>query len=202
MDLIATITVELQEKLSPKRYQHSLGVAKTAESLAKHYGADAQKAYLAGLVHDYAKEIPTEETLLLLREKYAFFPDAMALRRPRLLHAPLGACMVQHRFGIYDPEVLDAIRYHTTGKANMSLLAKIIYIADFIEPNRSYPDVEKLREMAYEDIDKAILFAIDYTIRTLMDQQMVIHPDTMHCRNDVVVTLEEKLAKQEKKDEN
>lgn len=187
-----TITDELQERLSSKRYQHSLGVAEEAVRLAKHYGADEEKAYLAGLVHDCAKEIPGEKTVTLLREKYGVTPDAIALRTPKILHGALGACIAQSEFHIDDPEILDAIRYHTTGKANMSLLSKIIYIADYIEPGRNYPDVDKLRKMTYEDIDRAMLFGIDFTIGKLIETGIVIHPDTLHCRNDLLIALEEK----------
>ena len=194
---IETIKEELQSQLSQKRYRHSLGVADEAVRLALHYGADDKKAYLAGLVHDCAKEIPVEKAIALLREKYGMLPDCVALKSPNVLHGPLGAYMAQSLFQIYDPEILDAVRYHTTGKANMSLLSKIIYIADYIEPGRSYPDVEKLRELTYEDIDRAILFGIDFTIGNLVNRGVVIHPDTVHCRNDILIALDRKNKSEE-----
>lgn len=181
----------LSQSLSEKRYRHSLGVAEEAVRLAEHYGEDPQRAYLAGLVHDCAKEIGGEEAIRLLKEDFGITPDAMSVQMPRLLHGVLGACMAQSRFGIYDAEILDAIRYHTTGKANMGLLAKIIYIADYIEPGRTYRDVDLLREITYRDIDEAILFGIDFTIRDLVDKGRTIHPDTVHCRNDLLVGREE-----------
>lgn len=185
-----SIKAELEMRLSPKRYRHSLGVAEEAHRLAEHYGADRDKAYLAGLVHDCAKEVPPREAVNLLRNRYAALPDAVMVQMPGLLHGPLGACTAQSDFGIYDPEILDAIRYHTTGKANMSLFAKIIYIADYIEPNRDYPDVEVLRKLTYEDLDGAILYGIDYTIGKLVKDGKVIHPDTVHCRNDLLIGQE------------
>lgn len=181
----------LSQSLSEKRYRHSLGVAEEAVRLAEHYGEDPQRAYLAGLVHDCAKEIGGEEAIRLLKEDFGITPDAMSVQMPRLLHGVLGACMAQSRFGIYDAEILDAIRYHTTGKANMGLFAKIIYIADYIEPGRTYRDVDLLREITYRDIDEAILFGIDFTIRDLVDKGRTIHPDTVHCRNDLLVGREE-----------
>ncbi len=176
--------------LSERRYHHSLGVAETAVKLAKHYGANEEKAFLAGLVHDCAKEIPAEEAICLLQETYRITPDAMSLQMPRLLHGVLGSCIAQSRFGIYDPEVLDAIRYHTTGKAKMSLLSKIIYIADYIEPNRAYRDVDDLRELTFQNLEKAMLFAVDFTIRDLVDKGRTIHPDTLHLRNDLLLQME------------
>ncbi|MEE1013006.1 MAG: bis(5'-nucleosyl)-tetraphosphatase (symmetrical) YqeK [Clostridia bacterium] len=192
-----SIKSELQERLSPKRYRHSLGVAEEARHLAERYGVDRDKAYLAGLVHDCAKEVPPLEATNLLRSRYSALPDAVMVQMPGLLHGPLGACIAQSDFGIYDPEILDAIRYHTTGKANMSLFAKIIYIADYIEPNRDYPDVDVLRKLTYEDIDRAILYGIDYTIGKLLQDGKVIHPDTVHCRNDLLIWQEKKRETRE-----
>jgi len=189
---IAEMKERLGERLSEKRYLHSLGVAEEAERLAKRYGADTEKAYLAGLVHDCAKEIPEEETLSLLRDVYHIEPDFAAKAAPWLLHGTLGACVAKEEFGIEDEEILDAIRYHTTGKAGMSLLSKLIFIADFIEPGRSYPDVEMLRAMTYENLEEAMLFGIDYTIGLLVKKRMILHPDTVCCRNDLLVEIRTK----------
>ena len=184
----------LQGMLSPKRYQHPLGVSEEAVRLARHYGADEEKAYLAGLVHDCGKEVEPKEAAGILKERYGITADAMSLQMPRLLHGPLGACMAQSEFDIYDPEVLDAIRYHTTGKANMSLLSKIIYIADYIEPGRDFEGVDELRELTYRDMDAAIIQGIDFTICDLIEQGKTIHPDTVHCRNDLLVRREQKTS--------
>ncbi len=184
----AEIKERLQTRLSEKRFTHSLGVAQEAERLARHYGADAEKAYLAGLVHDCAKELSGEETLKRLAD-FDIVPDAAAEAAPWLLHGALGACVARDEFGIEDEEVLDAVRYHTTGKAGMALLSKIIFIADFIEPGRTYPDVEMLRGMTYENLERAMLFGIDYTIELLVKKKMILHPDTVHCRNDLMIEL-------------
>lgn len=180
----------LMQTLSERRYQHSLGVAEMAEKLAAKYGADKEKAFLAGLIHDCAKEIPPEEAVTMLRESFHITPDAMSLQAPRLLHGVLGACIAQSRFGIYEPEILDAVRYHTTGKAKMNLLSKIIYIADYIEPNRAYRDVEYLRDLTFQNLEEAMLFAVDFTVRDLVEKGKTIHPDTIHLRNDLLVQKE------------
>ena len=188
-DMMDTVKIKnyLQGVLSPKRYRHSIGVAEEAVRLAKHYSADTEKAYIAGLVHDCAKEIDAEKSICLLKERYKIIPDAISLQMPRLLHGVLGACVAQSEFDIYDPEILDAVRYHTTGKANMSLLSRIIYIADYIEPGREFDGVDELRETAYRDIDGAIIFGIDFTICDLIKHGRIVHPDTVHCRNDLLV---------------
>ncbi len=184
----------LEQNLSERRYRHSIGVMEEAIKLAEHYGADVEKAKIAGLTHDCAKEIGVDDSIRILKDDYGITPDAMSLQMPRLLHGALGSCIVQSRFGIYDTEILDAIRYHTTGKADMSLLSKIIYIADYIEPNRNYEDVDILRGLAYKDIDSAIIFGIDFTIQDLIEKGKTIHPDTLHCRNDIIVRRSKKEA--------
>ena len=176
----------LKNNLSEKRYVHSLGVADEAVCLAKLYNADVNKAYIAGLVHDCAKEINASDSIDLLKEKYKIIPDDDLTAVPRLLHGLLGACMAADKFQIDDMDILDAIRYHTTGKANMGLLTKIIYIADYIEPGRTYPDVDKLRKITYNDIDEGILFSLDYTICDLVKKGIPIHPDTVFCRNFIL----------------
>lgn len=173
----------LEETLSKKRFNHSLGVAEEAVKLAEHYGADKLKAYIAGLVHDCAKEIKNDEAKRLLKEKYSVSVDMVTMHTHKLLHGPLGACMIQDLFGINDLEIIDAVKYHTTGKAAMSLLTKIIYIADYIEPNRDFDGVDDLRKLSYEDINDAVMLGIDWTFAELMDKNSMFHPDTVHARN-------------------
>ncbi len=184
---VRKIQQQIQSMLSEKRYLHSLGVAEEAQRLAQHYGATEEKAYLAGLLHDCAKEIPAEQALTML-EKYGIAVDEIIKRTPRLLHGPLGACLSQAQFEVTDPEVLDAVRFHTTGKANMNLLTKIIYIADYIEPNRRFEGVEELRVLAYDSIERAIVVGIDYTIGDLIQSGLAIHPDTVHARNYLLLS--------------
>lgn len=180
---IESIKNYLENNLSKKRYTHSLGVADEAVKLAEHYGADADKAYIAGLVHDCAKEVENSKAKSLLSDRYGLELDPVAMRTHKLLHGPLGTCIAQSEFGICDADILDAIRYHTTAKADMSILTKIIYIADYIEPNRDFDGVGELRELAYKDIDEAILIGIDYTLGELLEGGNMFHPDTVHARN-------------------
>lgn len=181
------IKIELGKILSETRYRHSLGVADEAEKLARRYGIDQQKAYLAGLVHDCAKEYPPEDMEKILKKEYGISVDSMSKLMPKILHGPLGACEAQRKFDIYDPEILDAIKCHTTGKGNMSMLAKIVYVADYIEPNRVFDGVSKLRKLAYEDINEAIILGIDQTIEDLIKRGLIIHPYTINARNDLII---------------
>lgn len=177
----------LENALSEKRFKHSLGVAEEAERLADKYGADKKKAYLAGLVHDVAKEIDTDSARNMLKDRFGIRVDPVTYNVPKLLHAPLGACLAQTEFGIFDAEILDAVKYHTTAKADMSLLTKIIYMADYIEPNRDFEGVEELREQAYQDLDEAIITGLDYTISELLSDGKMFHPDTVHARNYLIL---------------
>lgn len=177
----------LENALSEKRFKHSLGVAEEAERLADKYGADKKKAYLAGLVHDVAKEIDTDSARNMLKDRFGIRVDPVTYNVPKLLHAPLGACLAQTEFGIFDAEILDAVKYHTTAKADMSLLTKIIYMADYIEPNRDFNGVEELRKQAYQDLDEAIITGLDYTISELLSDGKMFHPDTVHARNYLIL---------------
>ena len=177
----------LENALSEKRFKHSLGVAEEAERLADKYGADKKKAYLAGLVHDVAKEIDTDSARNMLKDRFGIRVDPVTYNVPKLLHAPLGACLAQTEFGIFDAEILDAVKYHTTAKADMSLLTKIIYMADYIEPNRDFEGVEELRKQTYQDLDEAIITGLDYTISELLSDGKMFHPDTVHARNYLIL---------------
>lgn len=180
---IDAIKEYLKKNLSEKRYKHSLGVADEAVSLAERYGGEKLKAYIAGLVHDVAKEIANDAAKKLLKEKYGVSLDPVEENTHKLLHGPLGACMIQDIFDIDDIEIIDAVRYHTTGKANMGILTKVLYIADYIEPNRTFEGVEELRRLSYEDIDKAIMVGVNWTFEELIEKESMFHPDTVHARN-------------------
>ncbi len=186
---ISEIKTYLKSNLSERRYLHSFGVAEEAEKLANTYGADAEKAYIAGLVHDCAKEFSADKMLSLF-EKYGGQADEIMKAMPNLLHGPLGAYFAKDVFKIEGADIFDAIYYHTTGKADMPLLTKIVYIADYIEPNRTYDGVEELKELAYRDIDKAIVFGIDFTIQSLINRKLPIHLDTVSARNFLISSQE------------
>lgn len=173
---------KLKRTLSEKRYKHSLGVCDEAVKLAQKYGADKDKAYLAGLLHDCAKGYDINEQIELCL-KYRVIPDEITLKCTPVLHAPLGAAIAKAEYGVKDKEVLEAIRCHTVAKANMSLLDKIIYIADMIEPMRDFLGVEELRKAAYEDINKAFIMGLKQSIVFNAEKNKIIHPDTISAWN-------------------
>ncbi len=146
----------LSEQLKPKRVQHILGVEKMAEKLAVHYDADVTKCRTAALYHDIAKSLSLEKSLEIL-EKYHKNADEIESESTNLLHSKVGALQALHEYGIIDEEVLDAISFHTTGRENMSLVEKIIFVADAIEENRSYDHVDELREEAFVNLDHTLL---------------------------------------------
>lgn len=141
------ITQQVKSMLSPERFKHSLGVMETAAKLAAHYGADTQKARIAGILHDCAKNIPKNQALSICEQEGVVLKD-ICYAEKGLIHSYLGAHLAKTRFGINDIEILDAIYYHTTGHKNMTLLTKIIYLADMIEPGRTIAGTEPLRVQA------------------------------------------------------
>ncbi|MBZ4645108.1 MAG: hypothetical protein PWR27_1452 [Petroclostridium sp.] len=177
---------KLKGMLTPGRFRHSIGVRDTAIELAKLYGCDAEKARIAGLLHDCAKDIKKQQ-ILQLCDKFDIVLDNISKAEMQLIHGPLGAKIAQHQFGIVDEEILEAVHYHTVAKAEMTTLCKIIYLADFIEPNRDFPGVDKLRRIAYKDLNQAILMAIDNTIRFVLSLGKLIHPNTIDARNYILL---------------
>lgn len=147
------IEEKLKHKLSIGRFEHTLGVSYTAAALAMRYACDLDKAQLAGLLHDCAKQYDNE-TLIKKCEKFKLPITETERKNPSLLHAKLGAYMAEVKYDVTDPEVLSAIRFHTTGKPEMTLLEKIVYIADYIEPGRcKAPNLEKIRKLAFVDLN-------------------------------------------------
>ncbi|SEQ42764.1 putative HD superfamily hydrolase of NAD metabolism [Lachnospiraceae bacterium NE2001] len=161
------IVKKLETKLNPKRFVHTIGVEYTAANLAFVHGADVEKARLAGLLHDCAKYIPTDEKLKRAK-KYGIKPSKFEKANPDLIHGKLGAYMAKDKYGVDDPEILSAITYHTTGHPDMSLLDKIIFVADYIEPNRKLiRDLPEIRREAYLDLDKCIVHILKNTLEYL-----------------------------------
>ena len=164
---IVNIKRKVKRELDRERYQHTLGVAYTASCLAMRYGADIEDAYIAGLLHDCAKCIPNDDKLEICR-KYGIKVTDCEKENPSLLHAKVGAFLAEKRYGVRDKDILSAIRSHTTGMPGMTLLQKIIFIADYIEPNRNEaPDLPQVREQAFIDIDKTICIILYDTLRYL-----------------------------------
>lgn len=185
---INTIKQRVRSVLSEKRFRHTLGVADEAERLAVRWGASPESAYLAGLIHDMAKEIPYDDALRML-ESFGFKADDDLRRCPALLHGPLAACLAQREFGISDTDILSAVRYHTTGRAGMTVLEKIIYLADFIEPNRCFDGVDEVRQLAYENLDRAVLAESDMVIVFTVERGSFLHRGTVDTRNDLLASV-------------
>ena len=179
---IEDVKNDLKEILSEKRYNHSVGTMNMAKILAKQYGLDEEKAEFTGLIHDIAKEMSKEEIDEYIK-KYNIEIDEIEKRQLGLIHAKLGAYVAKEKYEMADEEVQNAIKYHTTGNKDMDTFAKIIYVADKIEENRTYDGVEELRKMAMEDLDSAILFIVDFVIQKSIKNKGLIHPNTVELRN-------------------
>ena len=164
----------LKGKLNDKRFVHSVGVEYTAATLAFVHGADVEKARIAGLLHDCAKCLPAEEKLRKAK-KHGLPINRSEKLNPDLLHGKLGAYYAKRKYDVKDEEILSAITYHTTGHPDMTLLEKIIFVADYIEPNRKMvKDMEEIRKEAYEDIDKCIIHSLKNTLDYLNSKQYVV----------------------------
>lgn len=172
---------EVQMHMSERRFQHVLGVEEVAIALAAKYGASEEKASIAALTHDYAKERPDEEfEMIIKRDGY----DQELLNYGNAIwHGLVGASMVQRELGIVDEEILEAIRLHTTGAAKMSLLDKIIYVADYIEPRRNFPNVQEVRKIALTDLDAAVAYETKHTLLHLIEGEQKIYPKTIETYN-------------------
>lgn len=178
----------MKKKLSEELYRHSAGVAEMAVSLAERFGADQRKAYLAGIVHDYGKRYPKSELRKKAKELNLQL-DRITLLEPRLLHAPVGAALLPLELGIEDGEILQAVAFHTTGHSDMSLMDKVIYLADCIEDGRFYRGVDRIRELAREDLDRALLAAVERTICSILERGMLLHPQSVSLRNNLLEKL-------------
>ncbi|KUP07261.1 phosphohydrolase [Bacillus coahuilensis m2-6] len=177
----------VKEQLTEKRYIHTLGVMETSILLASHYGVDEKQAELAAIFHDYAKFRPLEEMKEIIQDQ---LEDKKLLKyNQELWHAPVGAYLVEKEVGIHDSTVLDAIRYHTSGRKNMTPLEKVIYVADYIEPNRNFPGVEDARAMAYDGLDKVLLVSLKNTMQFLLNKNQLIYPDTLKAYNSIIKSI-------------
>ncbi|MCW3489240.1 bis(5'-nucleosyl)-tetraphosphatase (symmetrical) YqeK [Dethiobacter alkaliphilus] len=175
---------QIKESLSPELYQHSVGVAEMAVILAKQLGYDEKKAYLAGLLHDCARDW-TERDLLRYSEKNGIEADKFSQKYPVLLHAAVGAAYVQE-WGVDDNEILAAIRNHTLGYPGMSLLEQITYVADKIEQGRTYPGVEELRRTVHADFYQGLLAVAEQSISYILHKRQPLHPATISFWNWLV----------------
>lgn len=189
MDTRISKFYELAEKtLSERRFIHSKNVAYSAALLAKKYGEDPLKAETAGILHDITKEFNPEKQLQIIRTGGIILDDILE-KTPKLYHAVSGMVYARDTLGITDEGILNAIRTHTTGAANMPLLSKIIFIADFISEERDYPDVDIMRRESEKSLEDGMRYALKYVISDLLQKGRTVHPDALSAYNEVVLEL-------------
>lgn len=174
----------IKSKLSPYRFNHSVEVAKSAVYLAEKYGGDSEKMYVAGLLHDVLKEADRDETFYYV-DKYVIPLTVLEEVTPKLWHAIVGAEFIKNELGIDDDEIITAVRYHTTGRKNMTLGEKILFIADFISADRDYNGADEMRERAEKSLECAMDMGLSFTIADLVEQGRPVHPDTVDAYNDI-----------------
>ncbi|MBQ8503622.1 MAG: nicotinate (nicotinamide) nucleotide adenylyltransferase [Clostridia bacterium] len=189
-DKYADLKKILKERLIETRYIHSLNVADSASQLAKKYGADSEKAYFAGLVHDIMKNASDKEQLQIM-EKGGIILSRTEKENKKLWHAMAGECYLRLEMGISDEDILNAVRYHTTGRAGMSLLEKVVYIADYISVERDYEDVDIMRDLSLnKGLDEAALYALKFSFKSLSKKEKLIHTDSVEYYNELIMEKE------------
>ena len=189
MNRDAEYTEILRGRLTERRFIHSLNVADSSRELAEIYGYDPDKAYTAGLIHDCCKDEPAGLQLSYMLGNGAQLTEC-EINTAKLYHSICGSIYIQKEFGIDDVEIINAVRYHTTGRKNMSLLEKIVFIADFISAERDYNGVEVMREKAARSLDEAIVEGLSFTIKDLIDAGRIVHTDTLDAYNDAIANVE------------
>lgn len=174
----------LKESLPLKRYKHSVAVYETALEFASVHGLDMEKVGISALLHDCGREVPGRESLAMAA-KLGIEVDETEKNQPILLHAKLGVYYAQYKYGVTDKEILDGILYHTTGAPDMTPLAMAVYLADLLEPTRDFPGINKMRQLAKEDMEKAMMCAYGQTIRYLLEYDLLIHPNCIYGYNQL-----------------
>lgn len=177
----------IKANLKTERYNHTLGVVEVAEKMAKVYNCNVEKAKIAALLHDCAKNMKNEELIKVTKEKNLIELNEIFIQSPGLLHGFVGAYLAKEMFNVNDEEILDAIRYHTTGRENMTLLEKILYIADYIEPSRCFEGIEEMRELAFSNLNLALLRGYNDTINYVISKGLLLYPKTVEARNYLLI---------------
>lgn len=172
--------------LSEKRYRHSMCVSEEAARLAKKYGANEKKAAIAGILHDIMKDVPRDEQMKMMTRFDIVLTDVERSAQ-KLWHAMLGAAYLENELHVTDNDIINAVRYHTTGRADMTLLEQVLFIADFTSSDRDYNGVEDLRKAADTSLEQAMVEGITFTIKDLAQSYKPIHPDTIAAYNQVVL---------------
>lgn len=183
--------IDMQENLKRRlrnnsRYMHSIGVSDTAVKLAEKFNVPSEKAKIAGLLHDCAREFPTG-SLIDEARKHNIAIEEIDKFQPILLHAVLGAVLAREQYGVTDGDILSAISLHTTGKPDMTALDKVVYLADMIEPHRKYDDIERIRRMIdMNSLDDIMIAAFDTSLSFVIQKGQMIHPQTVMARNFLI----------------
>lgn len=176
----------VKEKTSEPRYRHTLCVMRAAKELAEKYGADPERAATAGILHDIMKDAPPAVQLQTMTESDIIL-STVEQAEPKLWHAIAGSAFIRDKLKINDCEIVDAVRYHTTARANMTLLDKILYVADYISEDRSFDGVEKLRKVAAQDLDRAVFEGVKYSIADLTERERFVHSDSVEAYNEYLI---------------
>ena len=176
----------IKSMMSENRYNHCVNVSKEAVKLAKRYDGDEEKAAVAGILHDITKEMPKEEQLQIMLDSGIILDDIQK-NAPKLWHGISGSVYIKKHFGIEDEDILNAICYHTTGRAGMSLLEKIIFVADFTSEERTYKGVATMRKKSRKSLEDAMLYGFKFTFSDLSSRELAIHPDELACYNEIVL---------------
>ncbi|MER0123124.1 bis(5'-nucleosyl)-tetraphosphatase (symmetrical) YqeK [Streptococcus sp. ZJ93] len=175
---------KIRSAMSEKRFRHVLGVEKVALELARQYGCDERKASLAALLHDYAKEVD-DQVFLDLIDQYQLSED-LKVWGNNVWHGMVGSYKIRQDFGLDDLEILQAIERHTVGAAEMTLLDKVLYVADYIEPNRDFPGVDEARRLAKQSLEQAVAYETAQTVAHLAKKAIPIYPQTIETYNAYV----------------
>lgn len=175
----------IKQSLSDYRYHHCVCVAEKAVELAKKHDLDEEKAYIAGILHDITKEENLDVQRKLI-EANGYKMTELEIASPNIYHQMSGAEYVKSVLQIDDEDIIGGIRYHTTGRANMTDFEMLIYLADFTSADRNYPDVDKMRDETDKSFLNGMLYSLKFTIKKLAEQEKQIHPDTLHCYNWVL----------------
>ena len=181
----------LKQNLNEHRFNHSLNVADKCLYLAQKYDCDQEKAYFCGLIHDICKN-ESRENMLQMFDKFGIILDNVQENVDLLWHSIAGALVIKERFGVCDEEILNAVKFHTTGRSNMSKLEKIVFLADIISIDRIFDGVEILREISENDLDLAVFHALKSTINNLIYKNSPIHIDTIEAYNDLAMNVFER----------
>lgn len=181
----------IKSRMSDYRYKHSVNVAKEAVRLAKKYGADEEKAAIAGILHDITKENTKEEQLQIMTDGGIILDDVQKISS-KLWHGISGSVYMRDKLDITDEDILNAVKYHTTGRAGMSVLEKVIFVADFTSEERDYSGIRTIRKKANKSLEEAMLYGLQFTLKDLSKRALIIHPDALACYNEIVISNTEK----------